>query len=232
MKKMHRARDFLAGVLVTALVVSLSVPAMAALTSKTIQVSSGVDIYVDGIKMNPTDANGNPVETFIYNGTTYVPLRAVSESLGKNVNWDGTNKRVYIGEVPGEKQYLLSVCPPYESNNYNTQSTYTMMGKKYANGFTLGEKGWLTDGWALFNLNGQYDTLSFDIGHVDGWGGNSATYNIYLDGELAFSVDVMPEMLPEHYEIDLNGAIQMKIVGEHGEGGYPYAFAMVNITVE
>ena len=111
--KLHRVRDFLAGALTMALVAGLAVPAGAALASKTIQVLTGSEIYVDGVKMEPTDANGNPVDTFVYNGTTYVPLRAVSEYLGKNVSWDGASQRVYIGEAPGVKQYLNTVCPPY-----------------------------------------------------------------------------------------------------------------------
>lgn len=231
MKRRQKAAWFLSGVVAAALTASLTSPALAALAVQTIQVYTGVDIYVDDVKLEPTDANGNPVEAFVHNGTTYLPVRAVSEAVGKDVKWEGNTSSVYIGRHAGDSSYLLSVCPPYESDNYNTESTYTMMGKKYANGFTLGERGWLTDGWCLFNLNGQYDTLSFDIGHVDGWGGGGATYNIYLDGELAYSVDVTSEMIPEHHEIDLNGAVQMKIVGEHGEGGYPYAFAMVNIQV-
>lgn len=213
MKKMHRARDFLAGVFVAALVVSLSVPAMAALSSKTIQVSTGVDIYVDGVKMIPTDANGNPVETFVYNGTTYVPLRAVSQSLGKAVEWDGINQRVYIGEVPGQKQYLLDVCPPYQTKNYEQPTTITMAGVKYVKGFYLLNRTTF-DGYAFYNLNGQYNSFSFDIGHIDGTDMQAGTIRIYLDGDLAFELDLDPEMMPQHCTVPLRGALQMKIEQE------------------
>lgn len=42
--------------------------------------------------------NGAPLVTdgFISNDTTYIPLRAVSEALGANVNWDGESRSVYI----------------------------------------------------------------------------------------------------------------------------------------
>ena len=30
------------------------------------------------------------------NDSTYIPLRAVSEALGSNVNWDGNTRSVYI----------------------------------------------------------------------------------------------------------------------------------------
>ena len=158
--------------LVLIVVTGLFTTAMAAnMTKKSIDVYTGVNIYVDGIEMLPTDANGNPVETFVYNGTTYVPLRAVSQSLGYNVAWDGTNQRVYIGDIPGEKQYLLDVCPPYQtSGKYNTPVTVSMAGKKYANSFVLGSldgTDYLTTGSALYNLNGKYETLEFDVGHID-----------------------------------------------------------------
>lgn len=224
MKRARNLRNFLAGVLTTVLVLALVVPAGAALTGKTIQVLTGVDIYVDGVEMKPTDATGKPVETFVYNGTTYVPLRAVSQSLGKNVKWDGANRRVYIGEVPGEKQYLLSVCPPYQTDGYKAPSTFTMAGQKYANGLTIDH------GYALFNLNGQYDTMSFTIGCIDDasrYFGDKGTssYDIFLDGELIFSMNVNLEMMPQKFEIPLNGALQMKITNEFD------TYGMVDIQV-
>lgn len=61
---------------------------------------NGIKIVVDGQRLNPTDANGNMVEPFIYNGTTYLPVRAVANAMGKAVYWDGPNYTVYLGEVP------------------------------------------------------------------------------------------------------------------------------------
>ena len=224
MKKLHKARHFLAGAVAMALVMCLPLTARAALTSRTIEVLQGVDIYVDGVKMEPTDANGKPVETFVYNGTTYVPLRAVSQYLGKAVSWDGENQRAYIGEKPGEKQYLLDVCPPYATDGkyYNAPPTITMAGEMYTHGF-------YTAGYALFNLNGQYDTLSFDLGHVDETAMEDTTFTIYLDGQVALSLELSAEMLPEHYELPLHNALQMKV--ECG-GFLGSRFAMANITVE
>lgn len=221
---LHRIRDFGAGAITTALVLGLLIPAGAAMTSKTIQVLTGAEIYVDGVELNPTDANGNPVETFVYNGTTYVPLRAVSQSLGKAVNWDGENQRVYIGEAPGVKQYLLTVCPPYQSESVDFPKTITMAGKKYANCITFD-----CGGYTLFNLNGQYDTLAFDIGHLDDHDMKPRSVYIELDGELAFSMELDPEMMPEHYEIPLNGALQMKISFDNGWWGTQYGLANIEI---
>ena len=72
-------------------------PALAALTNKTIQVATGVSLYINDQKLDPKDPNGNPVEPFILDGTTYLPVRAVSEALGVPIQWEGSTWSVYIG---------------------------------------------------------------------------------------------------------------------------------------
>ena len=95
MKKLSKFSHFLLGVLCTVLVFGTVIPAMAAeRANKTIEVVTGVDIYIDDTKLYPTDANGNPVAAFIYNGTTYLPVRTVSTALGLNIAWDGATSSV------------------------------------------------------------------------------------------------------------------------------------------
>ena len=57
----------------------------------------GIVITLDGEKLALTDANGAAVEPFIYNGTTYLPLRAVATALGLDVDWDGDTSTVILG---------------------------------------------------------------------------------------------------------------------------------------
>jgi hypothetical protein len=56
-----------------------------------------VKVYIDDKLMTLKDVNGNVVEPFISNGTTYVPIRAISEALNKSVSWDGKTNSVFIG---------------------------------------------------------------------------------------------------------------------------------------
>lgn len=226
MKQFKHVCIFLTGFLSAVMAMVLIASAGAALTSKTIEVSTDVSIFVDGVKM--TDAKGNPIDAFISNGTTYVPLRAVSQYLGKAVKWDGNNRRVYIGEVPGEKQYLRSVCPPYQWEHcyYPNEGYITMAGQKYTNSLWFGRSDHL-GGWALFNLNRQYSTLSFDIGHRDGKYMENSQINIYLDGDLAFTVDLTPKMLPTHYEVPLHGALQMEI----RSANYGSSYGLANLEI-
>lgn len=97
----HRLQDIVLGMLLMALVMGLAVPALAAVTTKTLNANyMGIKIVVDGVPITPTDVNGNLVEPFAVDGTTYLPVRAVGEALGKEVTWDGNTNTVYVGEVP------------------------------------------------------------------------------------------------------------------------------------
>ena len=93
--KNNRSR-LLAFALVAALFVAAAIPAYAAMASKNIDVFTGVSIFVDGRELHPSDVKGNEVEAFIYEGTTYVPLRAVGEALGAEVSWNKDTKTVYL----------------------------------------------------------------------------------------------------------------------------------------
>jgi len=188
----------------------------------------GVQLVVDGNLIVPKDADGNIVEPFIYEGTTYLPVRAVGEALGKSVSWDGSTKTVYVGNVPGEDIYLLDVCPPYEtgyySGWYSSPDYFFMMGQKYYHGFELIK----LHSYAYFNLNGEYSTLEFDFGHIDDTTMSSATFHIYLDGKYIQTIEGTPEMMVEHISIPLNYALQLRIVSDStshaGDAAY-YGFA-------
>lgn len=88
-----KIRTFFLGFLSATLIFCTTNPAMAAMIQKTITVSEGVNIYVNNSLLS--SANG-----FIYNGTTYLPVKAVSQALGQEVSWNGDTKSVYIGTQP------------------------------------------------------------------------------------------------------------------------------------
>ena len=67
--------------------------AYATLGNKTITITyRNISIYINGVKKLPSN------EPFIYNSSTYVPLRFVSEALDKEVKWDGTTNRIDIND--------------------------------------------------------------------------------------------------------------------------------------
>lgn len=57
---------------------------------------SSVKVTVDGKKVELKDVKGNPVDPIIVDGTTYLPVRAVSEANGLKVNWDAGGSEVKL----------------------------------------------------------------------------------------------------------------------------------------
>jgi hypothetical protein len=93
-------------VLVPIRVVSENLGAKVNYANNMITITQGSKVVVLTIGSKTATVNGKPV-TFdsaavVKNSRTLVPLRFVSEALGQTVEWDGTDKYVWIGkkEVP------------------------------------------------------------------------------------------------------------------------------------
>ncbi|NLM50169.1 MAG: copper amine oxidase N-terminal domain-containing protein, partial [Clostridiaceae bacterium] len=62
-------------------------------------VFNDIKIMIDGQMLDAKDAQGNKVEPFIIDGTTYLPVRAVSEAFSLKVEYDEKTKTAYIGSI-------------------------------------------------------------------------------------------------------------------------------------
>lgn len=91
-------KKFICGLLCSVLVMS-AIPTFAETTKSISAVFGRVNLVV----------NNEPVkqETLLYNGTTYVPLRAVSEILDKEVNYDNLTRTAYIDNQGSNRKTLL-----------------------------------------------------------------------------------------------------------------------------
>lgn len=118
-----KVKGFALGVLATAVFAAAGGTAIAASKGEMMNirvVQGGIKLFVDGKLSIPKDSKGNTVEPFIYDGTTYLPLRAVSDVLTnstKPVKWDGASSSVYIGQAPVAAQTDLAELPVYEQNS-------------------------------------------------------------------------------------------------------------------
>lgn len=125
--------------------------------------------------------------------------------------------------------FLLDVCQPYAQKSYTPYvngELIKMGGTSYTNGFTLG-----SEGNAVFNINSQYQTLGFKVGHLDGTAMRGVTIKIYCDGILKQELTMGAEDLPQNISLDITGVNQLKFELGHttyGEGKYGFA----NVTVK
>lgn len=216
---MHRKQKlayFLSGLLCAVVVVSLASPALAALAQKTVQVYTGVNIYVDDQKLDPRDANGNPVEVFIYNGTTYLPVRAVGDAVGKAVQWDGQTSSVYLGKHNSSKPAAWISSMDYFTAEYNSRfQSWEQTADNLNQIHTHVVSG--HDGCSrTYKLNGQYSAISgvfFQRYNERDWdnNGQTSTFRIYGDGELLYSAEMAAGRDPIDFNVDLTGVLELKL---------------------
>ena len=60
------------------------------------QYFRNIKLYLNGRQIVPKDSDGVVVEPFIIDGTTYLPLRAVSSNLGCDVGWDDPSSTITL----------------------------------------------------------------------------------------------------------------------------------------
>lgn len=228
----ERLQGLIAGILIGAMGVGGAVYAKTG--SEWIEVAyNNIKVYKDNVLCELKDSNGSTIEPFIYNGTTYMPVRGTAKLADMEVTWDGASKSVYLWDnmVP-EGTYLMEVCPPYETHGYDEYlqqngRSFQMSGTKYSNGFVLNYTG----GYAMFNLNSKYSNIEFTVGHVDGSDLTEEDQDIYfyVDGKLVKEISIGSESMPKTVSIPVNYGLQLKVL--KGEKAYWADAGFGNITV-
>ena len=245
MKK--RLQGLIAGVLVGTLLTSVMV--FAKQISETAELFyNNIKIYIDGGEIVPKDANGNVVEPFTMNGTTYLPVRAISNAFGKDVEWDGSTQSVYIGKKDQTKpdNYLDRI----QYNDYKEKdsgSDFTIINgsitdfnnNTYTNGILFWSADWrpiddeVDEAQILirYPLNSQYKKLngkivlpkSYDI---TTWGKQNAHTEatdvwIYGDNKLLYKATNVTSSMPFSLDVDVKGVNQLTIkVKPQGDGAH------------
>ncbi len=92
-------KGFILGVIITTLLMSTS---LGAAVTKTIEVAyNSVNLTVNGKKVES--------DNILYEGTTYVPLRAIAEMLGKDVGWEQGTLTASVNDKDIEEALTITV---------------------------------------------------------------------------------------------------------------------------
>ncbi|KUP22630.1 copper amine oxidase N-terminal domain-containing protein [Paenibacillus sp. DMB5] len=151
---------------------ALAVSASATAVVDSIKVQSmDVKMVFDGVSMQPPVGQ----HVFIYNNTTYVPIRFVSYALQKSVSWDAKDLKVTVAEPSSSE---LVVIKEYLMNAGNTSTTATKaksisLNKVKASYVFNGYEKAVPSGQSSYMLNGSlYVPLRFlseSVGNKISW---------------------------------------------------------------
>lgn len=103
--KKNSLGSFFAGMVAMLLLVCLTSSALAVTGKVTKELEyRNISVTLDGVKLDLRDAKGNAVEPFMFEGTNYLPVRALAESLGLEVAWDSANATVVLTTPKDESE--------------------------------------------------------------------------------------------------------------------------------
>jgi Copper amine oxidase N-terminal domain len=116
MVKKHYLATAAAGLLLATTVIPSG--ASAEVATKNLQAKyNNIKVLRNGMSV------ATPIEPFIVNGTTYVPLRMMADVFNKDVTWDGKNYTIGITDRPDPGANAALAAKDAEINRLKTQVT-------------------------------------------------------------------------------------------------------------
>ena len=213
-------------------------------------VYMNVRLVIDGEEIIPKDPDGKIVEPFIYNGTTYLPIRAIGEAFNKDVHWDGETATVYVGDIvkPAKEIYLydkpyLECKIPKEfvagkekilenfgngdfNRNYNKYVGFSLVTRENPSDLGLGEQFYNNS--VTYALNGTAKSVKGTLIAPAFNNCDSAEYSVNFyneSGKLLYQSPIMTESVsPIDFEFDTGKALKLKVEfnGHSDHGTYNF----------
>lgn len=230
---MAKNKRILAIILAVASILLLSATVIAKSTTETLNVIyDNIKIMIDGVEYIPTDVNGNVIEPFIYNGTTYLPVRGIANAFDKDVDWEAQTSTVIIGSKNYDWLDQMGYVGYDTSGKGNDMVTWVEGDKgtdgiKYDRGLSFhldyryGQSALKenNDGSVVsyqsveYLLNGSYETFECTLLCADKGNNNqTAIVKIYGDGNLLYNSPPMTEgTKPLNIALDVSNYKILKI---------------------
>lgn len=180
--------------LVLTLIVALALPVIAAtaLTPKQATVYTGSSVIVNGKALDYTNTNGTKAEAIAVDGVTYLPLRAMADTVGMEVTWDNETKTAKLTSKSLQKGTLLyeddKVAISFE--NITSEELYSSKMRYYMNfivtnktdvELTFWSDAISLNGWSYNSIYGSDDIAKNSTGRIQ----------FYTDEELPFTVNTI-----------------------------------------
>lgn len=211
-----------------AILAGITIGANGADTLKAVSayLNYGITIKYNGEEQILKTEKGERIYPITYQGSTYVPIRAVSNILGVGVDWDQATKTVLLG-TPAEGIDLIDTLKIY-SGTRAEQVQSSAKKSKVVGGITISH--WLSlqtdaqyhhEADAYFNLGGKYDTLTFQV-----YAEKDAKLTISGDNDYVLAeIDLKGAAVPQTIQVELLNTTQLHFhYYSAAEVAYTYIF--------
>lgn len=215
-------------------------------------VYMNVKLVIDGEEITPKDVNGNIVEPFIYNGTTYLPVRSIGEAFDKDVYWDGETATVYVGDIVKPAKEVSLYDKPYiecgkssefvsgksKDFTYLKNVSVKYIGFKFnpSLGYERNEenKRCYFKNYVIYPLNGLTKKVKGTFMPTHDFGAAEYQFNFYNEsGKMLYQSPIMTNSTaPIDFEFEAKNALNLKIECVANDSGcYGPNCTINNITI-
>jgi hypothetical protein len=196
------------------------------------EVVFGVNVSVNGQAVQ-FDADSRP---FIMDGRTFLPVRAIADIAGLNVNFDSATNTVLLtsdGSVPPppparERIPLITAAPYLERNSSLRANGFSaaeadahiafrdvvMGGTTYVGALRFMSLNSNPGGATLYtphNLGGRYNLLTGHLGSIDGMASFDITVRFFGDNVLLQSYSLTANAPPIQINVPVTGVSTLRI---------------------
>lgn len=197
-----------------------NIPTIASTVTKNIDISyKDIKLVIDGKLITPRDSNGREIEPFVYNGTTYLPLRACSDALTngtKSVTWDENNSTIYIGNSSSNNNIVkMSTLKPISGRQFEELSFRHNDTKIVSDSARSKESIFYGDSVGMYLLGGKYKTFNAKFACKDDFSdGLSATvqFKNVDTGEIIAQYTTYNHDEPIDISLDVSNVDKLEII--------------------
>lgn len=224
---MNKKRRAIAVAAAAALTFSCGVFADDIVKTITAELRGDVSVVVDGKLQAFQDANGKTVYPVMYEGTTYLPVRAISNLMGKAVNWDDATQTVQLGALDAytdvismaDKGTGYAGSKVIDANELTFPYGDTQEGKTYQNAIRLVEINSAKKDFSL-KLDNNYSMISVTL-HNPKSSDSQITFEISDadTGIVLVTKTLEPGQFFDYQDASLNNAKGLTFSAEGKAGG-------------
>ena len=206
MKKVLNFKVTIGQLLVICTVIFCAVTATAAAAiNVTATISPEITVVYDYKPQEFTDVKGNPVYALSYDGTSYLPVRAVANMLGLAVEYDDLTKTINLTEP----RSLMTAANAEFKLSCNTWvlDKSSFPDPRYSAGITCAAHSRVN---VNFVLNTLYSKIEFDC-YNNGTAALTITVEDTKQGKIIYEAQVMPGETHEVRNVNIAGMTEVRI---------------------
>lgn len=191
---------YLKSIMITSVILaSVSMTAYATTeTIKNIQAQTRPDltIYIDGVETTFKNTNGENIVPISYEDTTYLPLRAIGELMGKDVGWNGDTKSITLNS----------------KNSTATTTTTTITTATTVPNINTTTNSTITSDAEYIEIYAEYEKLETAINSLTRISDYSKAWETYRTYEVLIdALDNRLERLEDKVEFERDFTLEIKV---------------------